>query len=298
MPFINRQTKAHAFLLLATLFWGATFTLIKDAIQVIDPNTFVLVRFGLAALILFIVFFPFLKQTTKPLLKASLVLGLLNGAGYLLQTLSLQDLTAARCAFMTGSSVMFVPFLAWLFDLDTLRWQDLTAALISLLGLFILTGAHLKGWSRGDLWVLISALAFAGAIVYLQRLLLRTELNYRLICFYQILFTLIIPLLLWHRHANYPALLHFNVAAAVIFCAICATVLPFFWQTRYQCDTTASKAVVIYALEPVFATLFGLILANESLSRNLVLGGSVMLLGMMFTELLKGIKVLLRITHD
>ncbi|WP_029463733.1 EamA family transporter [Rickettsiella massiliensis] len=56
------SSKANLYLLLATLMWGVTFPLIRNALHEVDAVTFVFLRFMLAALVLLPFSSHFLKK--------------------------------------------------------------------------------------------------------------------------------------------------------------------------------------------------------------------------------------------
>lgn len=53
---------------------------------------------------------------------------------------------------------------------------------------------------------------------------------------------------------------HFN---SILYCAIFATVLTIYLQTRLQKFVSATKASIIYSAEPLFAALFGYLMLRE-----------------------------------
>lgn len=278
------SSKANLYLLVATFMWGVTFPLIRNALHEVDAFTFVFLRFALAALLLFPFISRFLKKTTPALLWGGLLIGFFNAVAYLSQTIGLITVSSARGAFITGASVIWVPLLAPLFGLTRPTRLDFICAGIGFLGLYILTGLSQFHLSSGDLWILLTSFSFALQILFLQRLNLAIT-HYPLFTFYQILFTL--PYLLpGLGHPSFSAALQPAALIGILFCAIFATSLAYYLQNKYQKHSSAPKAVLIYALEPVFASLLGLILNGEPLSKEIFYGGSILLLSLFLPSLL------------
>ena len=113
-----------------TLVWGATFVLVKTALDDVSPVLFLALRFSLATIALLIFFggadgrvWSSARQATKidglshglPVWKATGA-GALAGSflfsGYLFQTLGLRLTTAPKSAFLTGLTSVMVPLLA------------------------------------------------------------------------------------------------------------------------------------------------------------------------------------------
>lgn len=281
---ITSATKANLLLIFITAIWGATFPLIRNAVAHVDPYLFVGIRFTLGALLL-LPFIRLAKNNYRLLLIGSIFLGVINSAAYTAQTIGLQTIHSSRAAFINGLSVILVPLLMPLFKLGKPNRTDLICSVICLVGLYILTGANLDAVTKGDLWVLLGAVLFAIAIGYLQHLSTHVK-DYKSIAFYQVLFTAPLPLLFSFK-ANFAAILVPNVIIGILFCAIAATSLAFLIQAKYQPFTTAPKAALIYSLEPVFACIFGFLINGEAITRNIIIGGILILLSLMLPALLQ-----------
>lgn len=200
-----------------------------------------------------------------------IILGFLNSAAYVLQTTALQTISSSRSAFITGICVIIIPFIAPLFKLGKPRAIDILCAFICFTGLYLLTGSSLKNISIGDVWGILGAVIFAFSILYLQYCSLRVE-HYKALTFYQIFFTAPFPLIFaWHT--NWNNLLFPSVIAGILFCAIAATSVALYIQTKYQRYTTPAKAAVIYSLEPVFASVFAFLMNGEVITSHVMEGG-------------------------
>lgn len=280
--------QANLYLLFITMIWGLTFPLIRNAMFNIDPNLFVAIRFLLASLLLLPFVLTKLKNTNKDIIISSLIMGLLNGVTYISQTTGLKTIPASRSAFITGLSVILVPLFAPFFKLGSLKIIDLICSVICVLGLYILTGADLKNINVGDQWTILCAISCSLQIVYLQYCIPRIN-NYEILTFYQLLFTA--PLaVVFAPFANYHDLFYPNVLLALLFCAIFATIIAYLIQAKYQRYTTAAKAALIFALEPVFASFFGFFINGEIVTKYIIIGGILVLISLIipsFIELVK-----------
>lgn len=101
-------------LVLITMIWGATFIIIRSALEATGPFFFVGVRFAFAALALILFSLPLLKDFTWREVWAGMSIGLCIFGGYALQTCGLQTITASKSAFITAFYVPLVPLLQWL----------------------------------------------------------------------------------------------------------------------------------------------------------------------------------------
>lgn len=283
---MTSSTKANLYLLLVSLIWGGTFPVIKSAVANIDPYTFVAIRFVIAS-ILFLIFI--LKKNPigdQKLIVYGLILGTLNAITYTTQTIGLKFISSSRSAFITGVCVVMVPVFAIVFKIEKFSVINIFAAILCLYGLYILTGSDIAHMSYGDGLTLICATGAALQIIYLQYISARHP-DYKLICFYQILFTAPLPAIIALHTGQFTGILHPAVIFAFFYCVVFATITTLYLQTKYQKYTTATSAALIFSLEPVFATLLSIMLFGEVITRNIIIGGAVMLASVILPELIK-----------
>ncbi|RKQ83585.1 DMT family transporter [Brockia lithotrophica] len=282
--------------------WGTTFVLVKDALPVLPPFAFLAVRFALA----FVFFLPLCLQERMrgraPVRFADLLLGFRLGLGawlflgYALQTVGLQHTTAAKAGFLTGLSVILVPLLGRLLGRNALRKRDLLSVAAALLGLYFLTGtdaaasAGAASESWGDFFVVLCALFFAVQIVETDRLVRQSPPT--VLATFQILAVAVysVPLsLLWEADALTTLgsrILAPPVLLALAVTSFFATTFAFWAQTHAQRRVPTSHVALIFALEPVFAALAGVLWAGEPFTLSMGVGSALIFGGILLTSLL------------
>lgn len=281
---MRRQLTGDLTLLFVTVVWGLTFPLIGNAVQSIDPVLFVMVRFFLAAAALL----PFVLLSSgltlsRDIIKAGIILGALNAVSYVTQTIGLQTISSAQTAFITGVSVVIVPFILPLFSMGKPTKKDIFCSFICLLGVVVLTQEASADLSRGSIWVLCSAVSAAFTIAYIQKASMRIKAPASL-AFYQILFTAVL-LVPFNLGKSYEALPLPSVLVGVGFCAIMATSLVLWLQVKYQRYTTATRTAMIFCFEPIFASVFGYFINNEVVGCRVIIGGAFILSSIVLSEL-------------
>lgn len=152
-------------LVVASFLFGATFVVVKSALDDIGPLGFVAWRFLLGALVLSLFALP----RGRRIWKHGAISGSALFAGYALQTAGLEVTSAANSALITGFYVILTPFIAALFARRARSPWVIGAAFASFAGLWLLTGTDGLALSRGDLLTLGCALAFALHIISLAR---------------------------------------------------------------------------------------------------------------------------------
>lgn len=248
-------------LVLVTALWGITFPLVGGAVSGRGAGAIVLflaLRFGLATL----AFLPVLR----PLLRAargrgwapwrdSALVGVLLFAGFALQTFGLVHTSPARSAFLTMAAVLFVPFLAALEHRRRPSRAHVLGCLGALVGLAIVMspGGEFRP-NLGDWLTLGCALLFALHIVALERVTRRSPalpIAVGQIATVALLALLALPFVGLEWPDPWPGLWP-AVGVTGVLCTTVALGLMVFGQARVP----AEVAAVIFALEPIWATLF------------------------------------------
>jgi drug/metabolite transporter (DMT)-like permease len=246
-----------------TAIWGFTFPVVKTALDDASAMMFTTMRMGCAALLLAVLYRKELRRLSAPVWRAGAVTGLLMASGYALQTIGLAHTTASKSAFLTGLSVIFVPFLVALLLRRMPPHSSWSGALLALCGLYLLAffpvGAHGASlWqapNRGDLLTLACALCFAGHIVaighYSPRMAFQS-LTVLMVAFSAV-FTVATTAVLAVTHVE-PAVFHSSLRlwGAIGLTAVLATAVAFSVQAWAQRFTPSTHTAIIFALEPVF----------------------------------------------
>ena len=283
------ETKAVLALFAVTFFWGMTFPLIRASAGDISPGLFVAIRLGLSALLFIPLVIGKKYEHKKLILKIGFIFGMLEGASYLFQTIGLVTISSSESAFITAFSVVLIPFLSPLFGLDRLRINGVIASALCLLGIFILSGAEFTHLATGYFWTFGCATAYALSVVYLSYETRKMEKNglsmknTRLLVLLQIAFGVPIPLTASYFENTFITFSPI-VVIALVFCAA-STIFCYVMQTNYQKKINMNKVAVIYAFEPIFATVFGRLINAEPIYLHTVIGGAFVIASFLIVEL-------------
>ena len=161
-------------LICITLIWGATFVVVKEALDYSSVLLFLALRFSLAAVALALVFrrrYPTLFQR-RAAWRGGIAAGLCLFAGFFLQTLGLRYTTASKSAFITGLAVVLVPSLGTIVYRKGPRWQEVLGVLVATAGLGLLTlQGHDLRIGEGDLLKeLLKRLGCSSSLFFLRPL--------------------------------------------------------------------------------------------------------------------------------
>jgi len=274
---------AELALVLVTFIWGSTFVVVRHALDQVGPFTFVAARFALASATLLVIGRFFSSARRPGLVRQGVFTGFFLALGFITQTLGLQTTGAGKAAFITGLSVVLVPFLSAL----VLKQPPASTAWIGVfcatLGLGLLTLEPGLRLQTGDLWVLLCAFGFAAHITATARFTARQDvLPFTLVQLLTVAFLAGIAALFFERGALLPPR---SAWPAIIYMASGATALVFILQMWAQRYASATHTALIFALEPVFAAGFAFLLDGEHLTGRHLLGCALILAGMLIAEL-------------
>lgn len=275
--------KAELILLALTFIWGSTFVLVKIALGYSSPFLFLATRFFLATLVVRLIFADKYKIIPKETIRAGIILGIFLFFGFAFQTLGLRLTSASKSAFITSISFVLVPILAIFLTKDKPRASSWLGIGLVLVGMYFLTLPESQKFNAGDFLTLLCVGAFALQIIYVE--IYNKKFDTAQLLYVQLLTTCVlsIPSLLLFDKFQFD--LGSSLILTLLITSVLATSLVFYLQNKYQQYTTATKAAIIYALEPVFASFFAYFSFGETFATISLLGAGLIVCGTLVSEL-------------
>ncbi len=308
------RLRALTMLLVANVFWGLSFPLIKaitllhakllpeagtwfSAIYTVAP------RFLLGTAILVALRPRDAWRANRAEWKQGVILGLFSAAGMLLQNDGLQFTEASTSAFLTQFYAILIP--VWV----ALRGRHNPGALVWTCCALVLAGVAILGrfdWrqlhlGRGELETLLSSLFFMGQILTLERKEYAgnrpEKITFTMFATEAVVFWVLAGATAPNAQA---LLLPWTSTPWLVFTAVLTvlcTIGSFSLMNAWQPKISATEAGLIYCFEPIFGTLMALFLpalfsvwagiayANESATWTLVAGGSLITLANVLLQL-------------
>ncbi len=279
-----KEFGADFLLLLAALAWGGTFFIVQDAVKEVPIYSFLFWRFGLSAVIMAILSYKALLSINAESLRAGIVLGVFMFLGFAFQTFGLAFTYSSTVAFITGLNVIIVPFILFVAFKKRISLFSVIGALLSALGLYLLTFNGDIGFKKGEMLSLVCAFMFALHIVFTDLYSKKFDIK-SLVC---VQFVTVAALsLIFSVLSDEDAVPTFSpvFVKALIITVIFATIFAFWVQTSMQRFTTPVKTAVIFTLEPVSAGVFGYYFKGEELGAKEILGAFLILFAMLTVEI-------------
>jgi drug/metabolite transporter (DMT)-like permease len=249
-------------LVAVTAVWGLTFVQVKDAVALYPLFAFLAVRFAIASAVLAVPAAGRLRSLGRPGWTAGASLGLLLALGYAFQTAGLERTTVSSAGFITGLYVVFTPLLGLVLFRTRVGRAVWLGVALAVAGLAMLSGVG-AGDPVGDLLVLAGSAAYSLQIVLMERYAPRYD---------AVAFTQAEMLAACAGFAVVAIALGqvevprgWTVWGALLVTGVFASALAFLVQTWAQRRLSAARTALAFALEPVWAGIFGFWLAGDRL---------------------------------
>jgi drug/metabolite transporter (DMT)-like permease len=249
-------------LIAVTAVWGVTFVQVKDAVDVYPLFAFLAVRYAIATGVLGVVGVRRVPSLGRSGVAAGTVLGALLGLGIGLQTAGLERTTVSSTGFITGLYVVLTPIFGLALFRTRVGAEVWLGVALAVAGLAMLSGVHV-GSTSGDLLVLASTSAQALQIVLVERVASRydaialtlVEMAACLVGFLAVALAL----------GELAVPRGWTVWGALLVTGVFASALAYLIQVWAQRRLSAARIALVFALETVFAGLFGYWLSGDRL---------------------------------
>lgn len=278
-------------LALAAAIWGVSFVVVKDAYSDISPVLLLTFRFALAVLLLPLVVGKrlFAARPSRQLLLSGLATGAFVGFGMIFQMLGLRETSAANAGFLTSLYIVLVPFVTCFVYRSRLEWREVGAIVLATAGIGLLSLAPgVWSFNRGDLLTIVSSVLFAFQVVLVQRSASIGAANADVwTAWLQITATAAICGVAVALGVDGQAFWKPSgrLWGALAFTAVGATLVAFLLQAWGQKHTSATRAALLFATEPVFAGLASTAFLGEEWPARRLWGAFLILSAILVAEL-------------
>lgn len=284
----NKTVSAEFVLVFVTMLWGGTFLAIKTAL--ISNSSFVIlfIRFFLASVLMLIIKPELLKSLNKKILFRGSVLGFFLFIGYSMQTLGLKYTTINKSSFITYTFAVFVPPLQFIICRKKVKIINLVGLFIVFAGLYFINKPSGGAVNTGDFLTFIGAVATAFFIVFLD--IFSSRESPYLLTIIQFLVISLLSLVFVFIFEDFYFEINYKFIISILYLSIPGSIFAIYLMNKFQQKTSPVRAVIIYSLEPVFATLFAFLFIQEKLSFSVTIGAVFILTGVIFSESLQYLK--------
>ena len=274
---------AKPMIVCATLIWGSTFFILKDALDNVDLMFLMAFRFGFAAVLLGLVFWKRWKTIDRSYWWRGGLLGLFMFLAYSVQNYGLMDTTPGKNAFFTAVYCVIVPFLYW--GVDRLRPSRFNV----LAALLCIGGIGLVSWDGGIALTRGDVLTLCGGVIYACHIVAGAK-------FSQGRDAVLLSILQFGSAALCFAVgtavtqgvpaggLSPNAWLVLLYLAVFGTTIGQLFQNVGQKYTDPSSAALLLALEAPFGVMFSVAFGAETPGGLMYLGFGLIFLAVVCSE--------------
>lgn len=283
----------YVLLAIMVLAWSGNFVIAKVTLRELPPFALLCLRVLFSNALLLSIYFSSRQHRRRPWRVGDwrwfALLGVfgiaLNQTGF---TVGIHHTTVAHSSLIIALTPFFVLLLATRMKLEALTKLKLVGMLLSFAGVAVLTLEHGLGANSptflGDLITLGGAVAFALYAVYSKQVAARYDTLTLITFIYLAGLLVVLPLAGWELfEVNWQAVTWkgwLGVAYMAGMASVAAYMIFYYALTKIS----ATRVIVFTYLQPVLATLLGVLLLGERVTPYLLTGGSLVLVGVYLAE--------------
>ncbi len=285
---MNRVLLADILLLALNVLWGYCFVLIKQLLVEIPPYFLLASRFLVAALCLFPFQIPALRKITRKEMLYYSACGLALGLGFSLQTAGMVTTNPGKAGVITGSLVVFVPIIYFIWTRLALTKTVLLGTLFTFIGLCFISLDGVESFTeinRGDFFLLAGAITYAFHVVIVEQTCLVVEdVKPMLLALIQLFIVGIFGITLSTGSGEIPTVISPFAIYGIFFLALLGSLMAYIIQMWAQKYSPAPHVGVILSTEAVFACMFSYLILGEVFTLFMWIGAIFVLVGILLTQ--------------
>lgn len=269
---MSSKFKGSLLLVLAAMIWGSSFIVMKSAVDFLTLNVLLFIRFSLATIIMVIMFYKYVKDTSFKDLKGGMITGACLFLAYLVQTLGLTMTTPGKNAFLTAVYCAIVPFLVWIFYHKRPDNYNFIAALLCIFGVGLVSLDGDLSINMGDLLTLVGGLFYAFHILAIKKY--SKEMHPIKLTTLQFAMTAVLAFFgsIFFEDISLIKQIDSSIILQIGYLAFFATAVTLLCQNVGQQLVSECNAAILLSLESVVGVAFSVLLYGEILTFKVFLG--------------------------
>ena len=266
----------------ATLLWGATFVVTRDALAAIPAVTLVLARFVTAGVLMTGVAVVLGRRFSRDTWIVGVVSGPFVAGCYALQASGLTGTSAGSSAFLTAAGTLLLAVFAWI-GLGQRPGRIVVLGIaLALLGSGLLSWRAGLQFGRAELVTLLGAASYAVALVVVAARIDRVDPI--AVTAVQTLVAALVLIPFVPGPPDPAALFLGPNRWRFLYLALAGSVLAPLLQVTAQRALPSARIGILFALEPVFALLFAVTVGAERFEARWWAGAGLILFAVLLVE--------------
>ncbi len=269
----NKAMLGNLCLILTALIWGCAFVAQSVGMEYVEPITFNGIRCIIGGIVLIIANLAFdsvkkkngtykkiEKSEQKELIKGGIVCGIIIFFASTIQQIGISQTTVGKAGFISVLYILIVPFIGLLLKQKLPKMIWICCAL-AIAGLYLLCMNESFSIGKGDMIVLISAIAYAVHIIAIGHFAPKVDCV-KLSCLQFLVCGVISVVVMFiFEKPNLQNIL--NAWLPIIYAGALSGGVGYTLQTVAQKWTKPSVASLLMSLESVFAVLAGAVILHQ-----------------------------------
>jgi len=296
------KQKATIALFIVTIIWGCTFLWLKRALDSaasvstsqtnVVATLFVTLRFGLT-LPIFLYFTPSIRKNLKHYRSwyDGAILAFFMLGGFVFQMMGLEGISPAVSAFLTSLYVIFTALILAYFAGRFQSKSLLFGVILATFGAGYIQGPPELHYDIAEWLTILCAIMFAGHIIFTD--IITKRIDPMTVTFTSITISTLMALFLlnYFMYVNdsnvniFSMIVKADFLIPLLLSSFFGTFVALSLVNYYQKYIDPVRAAILYALEPVWATIFALGTGITTFNYWLLIGGSCLLVGNLIAEL-------------
>jgi drug/metabolite transporter (DMT)-like permease len=282
------RLQANLCLLLAGAIWGGGFVVQSSAMKSLGPFWFIGLRFLVATAAVAPFAWREARRAATPVngrtYAAFTAIGIALFAGAVTQQVGLLTTSVTNSGFLTGLYVIMVPILTVVILRRSPHWIIWPAAMMALIGIYLLSGGAISSLSYGDVMTIVCAFFWSIQVFLIGifasqsgRPLLLSAWQFAVTGICATVAAIALEPISWQAIGN--------AGLEILYAGVFSSGLAFSLQVIGQRYTTAPQAAIFLSSEALFAATFGAIILGETITPLGYVGCGVIFLAMLIVEI-------------
>ena len=248
------QPRADFIIALISMAWGTSYLFMKIGLNGLSPFNLISLRFGIAFILLLLIFNKRLKNIDKNIIKYGAVLGIFVFGTFSFLLYGMKTTTASTAGFLNGTTVILVPIIISLLSRKRPEKRTVISCLVTLFGISFLTIQTGLSFNFGSVLCLIGAVFNSLNIIFTNRFSKKCDglmlgiMQIGFAALYGTIFMLIF------EKPSLPDNTYQWIA--VLGLAVLCSAFGYSIQPVAQKFTTPEHTGLLFSLEPIFSAIF------------------------------------------
>ena len=274
--------KSHAGILLVFVFMarGTSFLFSKELLGSMSPMSILAVRFILAFVILALIFFKKLRHCDKRSLRGGVILGVLYTVCMVLEMYGLRMIDTGICSLIENMAIVLVPVYAAVLTKCLPKKKTVMCALLAVVGVGFLSLAQsqVNGSAPGIVLAILAALTYGACIMATERV--SQDADPITVGVIQLGVMGTLSLIIALPTGTFAMPQTGNQWLLLMMLVLLCSCFGFAFQPMGQKYLSVEAAAIFTVINPLTASVLGILAAGESITAPKMTGYSLILISL------------------